>query len=167
AVSPGFALTPEDDDYRRAYGLTIEQMAWRRWKQEELKSDLLFRQEFPATAAEAFQLSGHDSFIPPALVLKARKTRFAQSSTGPIVIGYDPAWMGGDRHSMALRRGRRVVSVESRVRLSVTESAGWLGAVIQRERPKRVFIDVGGVGAGVYDILVEQGFGDVVTAVNF
>jgi hypothetical protein len=30
-----------------------------------------------------------------------------------------------------------------------------------------MFIDVGGVGAGVYDILIEMGFGDVVRAVQF
>lgn len=167
AVPLGFTPTPEDEDYRRAYGLSLEQMAWRRWKQEELKSDLLFRQEFPATAAEAFQLSGHDSFIPPALVLTARKTHFAIPPTGPLVIGFDPAWTGGDRHSMAFRRGRRVLEVRSRVGLSVTESDGWLGHVIRTERPVRAFVDVGGVGAGVYDILCEQGFGDIVSAVNF
>jgi hypothetical protein len=168
AVPPGFTLTTEDEDYRRAYGLSLEQMAWRRWKQEELKSDLLFRQEFPATASEAFQLSGHDSFIPPMLVLKARKTQVHSTSvTAPLIIGYDPAWTGGDRHSMALRRGRRVLEVRSRVGLTVTESAGWLGHVIRVEKPAQVFIDVGGVGAGVYDILCEQGFGYIVSPVNF
>ena len=30
-----------------------------------------------------------------------------------------------------------------------------------------MFIDIGGIGAGVYDRLVELGFGDRVTAVNF
>lgn len=164
---PNFRLSEEDEDYRRAYDLTLEQMAWRAAKIQELKSDLLFRQEFPATAAEAFQLSGHDSFIPPALVLKARKTVFHSPPTGSLVIGFDPAWTGGDRHSMAFRMGRRVTQVLSRTGLSVTASAGWAGLVIRQERPKKMFIDVGGVGAGVYDILVEQGFGQVVVPVNF
>jgi hypothetical protein len=166
-VASGTYFSQDDREYQKAYSLSDNQLAWRAQKIQELKSDLLFRQEYPATAAEAFQLTGHDSFIPPSLILRARKTHFLTSATGPLVIGYDPAWMGGDRHSMALRRGRRVTNVESRVRLSVTESAGWLGHVIGLEHPRRVFIDVGGVGAGVYDILVEQGYGDVVTAVNF
>ena len=34
----------------------------------EFKDPVLFKQEYPATAAEAFQMSGHDSYIPPALV---------------------------------------------------------------------------------------------------
>jgi hypothetical protein len=167
ALPAGTRFSEDDRDYQRSFRLSDEQMAWRAQKIQELKSDLLFRQEYPATAAEAFQLTGHDSFIPPSLVLKARKTRFTTAISGPLVIGYDPAWMGGDRHSMALRRGRKVIDVQSRTHLTVTESAGWLGHVIELERPKRVFIDVGGVGAGVYDILVEQGFGDIVTAVNF
>ena len=166
-LTSAFWLSQEDREYQAAYRLSDQQMAWRAEKIQELKSDLLFRQEYPATAAEAFQLTGHDSFIPPALVLKARKTKFTTLPAGPLVIGFDPAWMGGDRHSMALRKGRQVVSVESRRGLAVTESTGWLGRTIQIERPRRVFVDVGGVGAGVYDILVEQGFGDVVTAVNF
>ena len=45
-----------------------EQMAWRRAKIVELKDARLFKQEYPASAAEAFQMSGHDSFIPPALI---------------------------------------------------------------------------------------------------
>jgi hypothetical protein len=39
----------------------------------ELKDPILFKQEYPATAAEAFQLSGPDSYIPPVLVAAARK----------------------------------------------------------------------------------------------
>ena len=166
-VPPDLIFSQEDREYAQAYGLSDAQLAWRHQKIQELKSDLLFRQEYPATAAEAFQLTGHDSYLGAALVLKARKTQFATPASGPLVIGYDPAWMGGDRHAIALRRGRRVLSVDSRTGLSVTESAGWLGHVIELERPRRVFVDVGGVGAGVYDILVEQGYGDVVTAVNF
>jgi hypothetical protein len=38
---------------------------------------------------------------------------------------------------------------------------------IDRHDPKRLFIDVGGAGAGVYDRLCEMGYGNVVRAVNF
>ena len=145
--------------------LDDEQIAWRRGKIAELKDEALFRQEYPATAAEAFQQSGHDSYIPPALVAKARKATCAAS--GPLVIGFDPAWIGEDRHAMAWRRGRRVEKVESRARLGTMEAAGWLKQVIDRDRPKRVFVDVGGVGAGIYDRLGEMGYGGIVRAVNF
>ena len=41
-------------------------------------------------------------------------------------------------------------------------AAGWCKQVIDAQKPRRVFIDVGGVGAGVYDRLCEMGHGDVV-----
>jgi len=94
-----FVLDEEERAYAALYGLEDAQMAWRRVKIAELKDPVLFKQEYPATAAEAFQMSGHDSYIPPVLVARARKAPCEAS--GPLVIGFDPAWMGGDRHAMA------------------------------------------------------------------
>lgn len=165
AVSDSFALTDEERDYADAYGLDEEQIAWRRNKIAELKDPLLFKQEYPATAAEAFQMSGHDGFIKPELVLSARKNKV--EAIGPLVIGYDPAWMGEDRHSMAFRKGRKVLKIESRQKLDTMQAAGWAKQVIDSESPARMFIDVGGVGAGVYDRLVEMGYGKIVKAINF
>ncbi len=164
-VSAGFTLDGEEIEYQGLYGLDNEQMAWRRAKIGELKDPALFMQEYPASAAEAFQQSGHDSFIAPALIAKARKAKCEPS--GPLVIGFDPAWKGDDRHSLARRRGRCVESIESKIKLDTMQSAGWLKQVIEKEKPKRVFIDVGGVGAGVYDRLNEMGFGAIVRPVNF
>lgn len=165
AVPAGFELDDEEREYMAAHALDLEQMAWRRNKIAELKDPVLFKQEYPATAAEAFQMSGHDSFIPAELVLRARKNRCEAS--GPLVIGYDPAWKGSDRHSMAFRRGRKVSKIESRSKLDTMQGSGWAKQVIDTEKPARMFIDVGGVGAGVYDRLVEMGYGKVVVAVNF
>lgn len=164
-VPTGFELDEEEREYQQAYGLDLEQMVWRRNKIAELKDPLLFKQEYPATAAEAFQATGHDSYIPAALVLKARKNEVAAS--GPLVVGYDPAWKGSDRHSMAFRRGRKVIKIESRAKLDTMAGAGWAKQVLDNDKPARMFIDVGGVGAGVYDRLVEMGYGDTVTAINF
>ncbi len=161
----GFVLDAEEQEYAGLYGLKDDQMAWRRNKIAELKDPVLFKQEYPATAAEAFQMSGHDSYIPPALLARARKATCDES--GPLVIGYDPAWKGADRHSMAFRRGRKVLRVESRHKLDTMEGAGWAKQVLDTEKPARMFVDVGGVGAGVYDRLKEMGYGDVVKAVNF
>lgn len=164
-VPPGFELDDEERKYKTAHGLDDEQMVWRRNKIVELKDPLLFKQEYPATAAEAFQMTGHDSYIPTELVMKARKN--GADGVGPLVVGYDPAWKGSDRHSMAFRQGRRVVRVESRSKLDTMQGAGWAKQVIDTQRPARMFIDVGGVGAGVYDRLVEMGYGNIVTAINF
>jgi hypothetical protein len=161
----GFVCNESELEYAALHGLEAAQIAWRRGKIAELKDEALFAQEYPAGAAEAFQMSGHDGFVPAALVARARKA--VCEASGPLVIGFDPAWTGGDRHSMAWRQGRRVIKVESRVRLDTMQAAGWAKQVIDTDKPKRIFIDVGGSGAGVYDRLKEMGHGDVVRPVNF
>lgn len=162
---PGFALDEEEIEYQKVHRLAMGRMAWRRNKIAELKDPILFMQEYPATPAEAFQTAGHDSYITAGLVMAARK--MTVEPRGPLVIGYDPAWKGSDRHSMAFRRGRKVLKVESRAKLDTMQAAGWLKQVIDGEKPVRVFIDVGGVGAGVYDRLMEMGYEKIVRAINF
>jgi hypothetical protein len=160
-----FVPSEEERTYAGLHGLDHAQLAWRRAKIAQLKDPALFRQEYPATAAEAFEMSGHDSFIPPALVAAARKATCEPS--GPLVIGFDPAWKGEDRHAMAWRQGRRLIRVECRRGLDTMQAAGWVKQVIDADKPRRVFIDVGGVGAGVYDRLAEMGYGEIVRDINF
>ena len=157
--------TEEERDYARMYDLDMGQIAWRRNKIAELKDPILFKQEYPATAAEAFQMSGHNSYIKPELIAKARKTDAQES--GPLVIGLDPARFGDDGSAMARRRGRKIPKVEKRYKLDTMEVAGWAKQVIDDEKPARLFIDVGGLGAGIYDRLCEMGYGEIVKAVNF
>ncbi|MCH8110414.1 MAG: hypothetical protein IH905_00425 [Proteobacteria bacterium] len=45
-----FSLTPEEDEYSDLYDLDMDQMAWRRAKITDLRDEMLFRQEYPATA---------------------------------------------------------------------------------------------------------------------
>lgn len=162
---PAFVMDEEETEYARLYELNPEQMAWRRNQIAELRDPILFKQEYPATAAEAFQMSGKDSYIPPAIVARARKASCVAS--GPLVLGVDPAWKGKDRFSVAWRQGRRVKKVVSKQALDTMEGAGWIKQIIDSDKPKRVFIDVGGPGPGVYDRLVEMGYGEIVRAINF
>lgn len=165
AVPAGFELDEDERAYAQLYGLDMEQMAWRRNKISELKDAALFKQEYPATAAEAFQMSGHDSYIKPALVAQARKT--VKDPAGPLVIGLDPARFGDDSTAMIRRRGGKAFGLERRAKWDTMAVAGWAKKVIDEEAPARMFIDVGGIGAGVYDRLKEMGYGKVVVAVNF
>lgn len=161
-----FTLSDADMEYQAAHGLDNEQMSWRANKVTEL-GDLLFMQEYPATAQEAFQLTGHDSYIPPALVLKARKNHC--DAFGPLIIGADPARYGEDRFSVAWRKGRCVVKIESKSKIDLVTSANWLRQIIDEDKPERVFIDVGGLGAGTVDILLSWGqpYSNIIKAVNF
>lgn len=164
---PDFRLTDEEREHAAQFDLSNAQMCWRRAKIAELKDEVLFKQEYPATAAEAFQMSGHDSFIKPELVMAARKNRC--EARGPLILGVDPARFGGDRFSVAFRCGRRVKEVRYRTDLDVVSGAGWIKTLIDNEKPEKVFIDVGGLGVGIYDIIRGWGmkYEAVVQAVNF
>jgi hypothetical protein len=162
---PDFKLTDEEIEYGEQHGLDYGQLAWRRKKITELRDADLFAQEYPATAADAFRLSGHDSFIPSPLVMRARKA--VHVPTGPLIVGFDPAWMGSDRSVMAWRQGRKVIKYEAKSQIDTMQSAGWCKQVLDNDRPARMFIDVGGVGAGVYDRLCEMGYVRKIRAVNF
>lgn len=167
ATPPDFALDDEETAYAEAHGLTLDQMAWRRNKIAELKDANLFKQEYPATAAEAFQMSGHDSFIKPEAVMRARKADI--EGIGPLVLGVDPARFGDDRFSIIRRKGRKAFGIESRSKIDTVTGANWIKQVIDTEKPARVFVDVGGVGGGVVDILHSWGgiYEDIVVPVNF
>jgi hypothetical protein len=164
---PGFTLDEDEHDYAARFDLSLGQMAWRRAKIAELKDPMLFRQEYPATAQEAFQTSGHDSFIAPDLVIAARRARL--DAYGALVMGVDPARFGDDRFAVAFRQGRVVSGIESRSKIDTVAGANWVKSLIDRARPVRCFIDAGGVGGGVIDILHSWGepYLKMVRAVNF
>jgi hypothetical protein len=164
-VPDGTTFDAEEREYQRLYEIDDEQLMWRRNKIVELKDPNLFKQEYPATAAEAFQMSGHDSYIKPHLVARARKGDAPES--GELIVGLDPARFGDDSSAMAFRRGRKVRKVERRDKLDTMEVAGWAKQVLDNDKPARMFIDIGGLGAGIYDRLVELGYGKTVTPVNF
>ncbi|WP_461209928.1 hypothetical protein [Desulfocurvus sp. DL9XJH121] len=167
-VPPGFVLKAEEAEYMEQYGLRLGQMVWRRAKIAELGDPLLFCQEYPATAAEAFQNTGADSFIQARDVLLARRASEAVG-WGPVVAGVDPARFGDDSTALAVRHGRKVLSLKRHHGLDTMQVAGICRVMLERYEPRidRMFIDAGGLGAGVVDRLREMGFGERITAVNF
>lgn len=158
---------PSEAEYMEMYRLDLSQMAWRRAKIAELKDEKLFMQEYPATAAEAFQTTGHDSFIKPSDVLRCRK--YKAEAFGPLILGVDPSRLGKDRFSIARRQGRVCLKIESKTKLDNVAGASYVRTIIDKEKPTKVFIDVGGQGAGVYDVLVSWGapYNQICVAVNF
>lgn len=161
--------TDEEQQLAELYRLDDEQIAWRRTKIVELSANGIdgekaFKQEYPNTAAEAFQTSGEDSLISPDLVMQARKGNAEEY--GPLVVGVDPARFGDDRTSIVRRRGRVAFGLESYEKKDTMEVAGIVHKLIKDESPDAVFVDVGGLGAGVIDRLREMGYDDIVIPVN-
>lgn len=162
-------------DYGSAHSLSLEQIYWAWLKNREAsiiaggspdEINWKFRQEYPATAAEAFQTSGVNTFIEPEAVLRARKATV--SGYGPIILGVDPARGGGDKTGIVDRQGRRIGGhvcqlLDSNDLMAV---AGEIQQIARKIKPAKIVIDTTGLGAGLYDRLKEL-MGDLVDGVNF
>jgi hypothetical protein len=157
----------EDAEYGDQYDLDEHQLQWRRDKIDEMGGDVrLFQREYPASPAEAFSVSDDASLILSENVLKARKRKDAKT-TGSVVIGVDPARFGPDRTVIVVRQGRVAEVVASVKGQDTMATAGAVVKAIQEYHPTMVFIDEGGIGAGVVDRLHELGFEKTVIGVNF
>lgn len=175
-IPEGFELADVDEggvfteqEYMETFGLTVEQMVWRRNKIIELRSMALFDQEYPATVELAFQQKAEGAYHNVAHILKARK-RTGVVGAGPLILGVDPAGEGGDRFAIAFRRGYVCEKIVWRDRIGHLEAVEWLKSVIDESNPAVVFIDAGGIGKPVISTL--RGKGErynmpLVRAVNF
>jgi len=154
-------------EYADAYGLSDAQMAWRRNKIAELRSERLFKQEYPANPQEAFQSSQTDSFISSAAVMRARKRK--NEPAGPLIFGVDPAGPGGDRFAVYARRGYGYEFQKHRDQIEPVEAVEWLVDMIDEHDPVQVNIDAGGIGAAVISMLRAKGqrYARIVKAINF
>lgn len=171
---PGFVLSNAADadamseqEYADTFRLSLRQMAWRRGKIQEIGATL-FRREYPATPSEAWTTpEDHVPYIMPLNVLRARKRK--TEGVGPLIVGVDPASGGGDRFSVAWRRGLSVERLEFRNRIDHNEGTAWIREIIERDKPSRVCIDAGNIGATIVTNLKSLGprFAEIVRGVNF
>lgn len=170
AIIEDFVLNHDEEELKRLYGINDQQLAWRRFKISELSINGIdgqkaFKQEYPFNSIEAFQVTGDDTFIEADLVMRARKGKAEMH--GPKLVGVDPARYGQDRTSIIRRCGRVAYGLQSYEKKDVMEVTGLVVQTIQNDMPDKVFIDVGGLGAGVYDRCVELGYKGLVVPVNF
>lgn len=164
-----FVRDDEEEQLHHLHGLNDAQLYFRRRKiADDFKGDKSrFEQEYPNTAAEAFVNAKRDSLIPVPHIVAARKEKgIGPSATVPLVIGCDPARYGDDRTAILWRRGRVVTRIRCLTKLNTMQVAGILVKIIQDEKPLKVFIDIIGLGVGVYDRLEELGYGAIVVPVQ-
>jgi hypothetical protein len=145
------------------YGLTREQISWRRVKIQELTTPLVdgvkaFKQEYPMTVHEAFQYSGEDGFIRPGLVRAARDHLCQPATT--LIVGVDPS-RGGDRFAVIRRAGRKMYGPETYTgEIDFGKQVQICKAVLDNEKPAMMFVDAGG-GDALVDRLWELGYNNV------
>lgn len=166
---PGFLKTPEETELAELFALDDSQIYFRRRKiEDDFNGDeTAFQQEYPCTAAEAFVNAKRDSLIAVNNILAARKNTTLQvDQRAPLVIGCDPARYGDDRTAIVWRRGRVVPKIRTMVKKNTMQVAGILAKIIDEDKPRKVFIDIVGLGVGIYDRLIELGYEDVVVGVQ-
>lgn len=160
-----FTLSEEEQEYRRLYGLSLEQMAWARAKRSEL-GEWRFKQEYPATAIEAFQTSGENSIFKIEAVVAARRRKIEHNYASVTVAGLDIG-RDKDRTVIMVRRGREIVDYEILEQgEDLMASVGLAVRMIRKHGLKFLFIDAVGMGIGVADRLAEMGYGSTVIKVN-
>lgn len=168
-ITDGFDLTSEEVEIALQYKLCHDQINWRRQKISELSingtdGEKAFKQEYPCNSTEAFQLTGEDSYIQSDLVMRCRKT--VAEKYGRLLLGVDPARFGDDRSCIIRRKGRVAYGKESYSKKDTMELTGIVHNIILTEQPYKVFVDVGGLGAGIVDRLKELGHASIVVPVN-
>lgn len=147
-------LTSQEIDLQKLYGLTLEQLQWRRLKIVNLSlngqnGEKAFMQEYPCNSAEAFQLTGEDTYINGDIVMRARKCDTERY--GPLLMGVDPARFGDDRTSIIFRQGRAAFNLQSFTKKTTMEVVGIIVSLYETYKPIKILIDIGGLGAGIVD----------------
>lgn len=67
-LTDGFEPDEDEQELQNAYGLSHEQLNWRRWKISEMGGDMdHFAEQFPSNAEEAFIVSGNPIWAPSLL----------------------------------------------------------------------------------------------------
>lgn len=171
-----FMLDPEkapgadmsEAEYAELYSLTPGQAYWARNKRMEVSTEMEFRQEFPACLDDVFVSNESGRYHDAIAVMRARKNP-EKRGEGPLIMGIDPAGEGGDRFSIAFRRGHVVEEVLSRNKVDSEEGALWVASLIDERKPDKVFIDAGGIGRPIISRLrgMKPLYMRLISAVNF
>ena len=111
--------------------------------------------EFPSKA--------NDSLISALVVDEAieRTVSHEVYKNAPKILGVDVARFGDDQTVIAYRQGYKLHKLDKYSQLDTIEVVDKVTTAIHNFEPDAVFIDVGGVGAGVYDNLIHSGYQNV------
>ena len=111
-------------------------------------------------------IQANNRLISSVLTEKSRKTGEIYTNS-PLVIGLDVARFGDDATVFCFRRGRYCLRFDCFKGLDNVEVANRATFYIKEYKPAKIFVDAGGVGGGVVDILNDRGFKKIVQPVMF
>ena len=146
----------------KAGRVVVDGLAKPEWVQQMIDTFGVDSAAFAVRVKGEFAEEGEDSVVPLAYVTEAvsRWTPTSTELTHPLEVGVDPARFGDDETVIVARRGeagypevacRKLDNVE--VAAKVIEVLFGDGGIARPSERPTVRIDVGGLGAGVVDIL--------------
>jgi hypothetical protein len=151
--------------YRKRHGGKVPVFTFH-WRDDPRKDEAWYRKQLneldPVIVAQEIDInydaSVSNSLIDATLVREAMQVRGSEiysdrPNDAPLVLGVDVARFGDDRTVLCLRQGREVHWFEVYNQLDITQTAGEVMRVLRNQHIDAVFVDVVGIGAGVYDIL--------------
>ena len=107
-----------------------------------------------------FAESGEDSLIPLKWIEDAVERSLEPQ--GRKELGVDVARFGSDKTAMVLRQGPKVLDIKVTGKEDTMQTTGRVVGMIKQYNPESVKVDSVGIGAGVVDRLLEQGYNQVV-----
>lgn len=150
------------------YNLSLDQTYWRSIKAKVLRSEWLFKQEFPGTIEESFQ-SSEGTLINPDSLYRARKSSKLPDKDMPLILGVDPARVG-DRTAIAARQGSVISDVDVYPKMDdmklVGILAGYLNNGYKGRHVSMIFLDYA-IGEGAASRLRELGHHMRIRTVHF
>lgn len=159
------------------FGITREDIETGEWKKKWNNQPLPYPQLIsPAKVAERFKEWGKGSYLYTVFILG----EFPESGVNSLcrlsdiegamsrilnqeeygknlkVAALDVARYGDDESAFAVRQGNKVVDIVTWAHQESTYTAGRTARLIREHKPIRTYVDIVGLGAGVYDILKKE-----------
>lgn len=107
-----------------------------------------------------------DDVLIPLELSEAMLTREVREVDNPIYIGLDVARFGDDRSVLIARCGPAILDIKVMARQDLMQTVGETVNFARMHQADCIFVDVVGVGAGVYDRLYELDIGIEIIDVN-
>lgn len=133
---------------------TLDFIEETRENSDEEDFKILYETEFPDRSGENSLIAG--------MVLDAAVNKILKNEENTSQVGIDIARYGSDKSVYYLRRGGKVVKRKTFKKLDLMELVGRIRAELDIDKPDMVALDIVGIGAGVYDRLIELGYDNVV-----
>lgn len=158
ADAEGLILRDDERDLLRIYPqMSVENIAFRR-KKLALASESKFRREYPATPADAFIADAKEAFINPDIVALARGRKVQPYADWVRILGCDPSQTAeGDKCGLCVRQGSVITDLAQFRRETVQERADVIRKYFHDKQVDFMFIDQGGSGKEIYELLLEWG----------